>query len=392
MAAVKHAVRTNALVRIIAALVAAQLVALFLQRPGPARMTLTADFNRAGLNIRAGDEVRVRGLPVGTVKSIETDRKDFSARYTLSVDKGTPIAADSGARVVPKTLFGDKYVELDPAEPGAPTIKGGANIPQTRTKTVTEFQQVLDRFTPALQAIDPQQLGGSIAAMAAGIGDGTDLARTATGFGVTFSEIAGRQQDIATLLQHTPGAAQTFGDHAGDMTAIATNLGRVSDAMAKNEPTLARFLSSNADLLARASELMTTEQARINRITANGFDVLGMVAEHPGAIAGFMKGQADSAVGLISVTHYGVMFAGIPHLIVNFPTPLAKHDPQSVDDGHTALGPEVEFNYPPPPGGPIDLSPITGKLPPPGGAGTTTTTPDPTGLTRLLQRVSAGAS
>ena len=49
-------------------------------------MMVTADFNRAGLNIRAGDEVRVRGLPVGKVKAIETDRKDFSARYVLAIE------------------------------------------------------------------------------------------------------------------------------------------------------------------------------------------------------------------------------------------------------------------------------------------------------------------
>jgi phospholipid/cholesterol/gamma-HCH transport system substrate-binding protein len=393
MTAAKDVLRRNVLVRVVVALVIAQLVALYLQKPGPARMTLTADFNRAGLNIRAGDEVRVRGLPVGTVKSIETDRKDFSARYTLSVDAGAPIAGDSGAKVVPKTLFGDKFVELDPAKPGAQSMHDGAHIPQTRTKTVTEFQQVLDRFTPALQAIDPGKFGGIISAMAAGIGDGTSLGQTATGFGLTFSEIAGHQADVATLLEHTPGAAQTFGDRAGDLTAIATNMGKVSQAMADNEPTLAKFLSSNADLLTRAGELMTTEQARINRLTANGFDVLGMVAEHPGAIAGFMKGQADSAVGLISVTHYGVMFAGIPHLIVNFPTPLTKHPGQSVDDGHTALGPEIEFNYPPPPGpSSADANPLTGLLPPlvPGvtGAGGT----DPTGLSRMLQRLSGGAS
>src|SRR5207253_4584955 len=96
------------LLRIVAALVVAQLLALWIHRPGPARMTVTADFNRAGLNIRAGDEVRVRGLPVGSVKTITTNRKDFSARYVLALDPSTPVAKDSGARIVPKTLFGDK--------------------------------------------------------------------------------------------------------------------------------------------------------------------------------------------------------------------------------------------------------------------------------------------
>src|SRR3954467_10928019 len=123
--------------KLVAALLATALLALWLQRPGTPKMTLTADFNRAGLNIRAGDEVRVRGFPVGTVKNIAVDRRDFSARYTLSVDRDTPIAATSGAKVVPKTLFGDKYLELEAAAPGEPTMRDGASIPRSRTKTVT---------------------------------------------------------------------------------------------------------------------------------------------------------------------------------------------------------------------------------------------------------------
>ena len=342
----RRALGTSIAVRLVVALLAVQLLAVWLQRPGPDRIEVTADFNRAGLNIRSGDEVRVRGLPVGKVTSIETDRRDFSARYTLSIDPKAPVAAESAAKVVPKTLFGDKYVELDPVRPGGKTIAAGAHIPQDRTKTVTEFQQVLDRFTPALQSIDPDALSGAIEAMAVGIGDGVALGRTASGFGTTFAGLADRQADIASMLRHTPGAAGTFGAHAGDMRAIAQNMGQLSRAMAENEPTLAKFLSENADLLSRAQELMTTEADRIQRVTANGFDVLSLVAAHPGAIAAFLKGQAGTTVGLFSATHYDVMWAGVAHMMVNWVTPMPQG---GVQDGRTTYGPEVEINYPAPP-------------------------------------------
>ncbi|HET7720118.1 MAG TPA: MlaD family protein, partial [Acidimicrobiales bacterium] len=334
--------------RAVAALVFAGLVALWIARPGPERYTVSADFNRAGLNIRAGDEVRVRGFPIGTVTRIETDRRDFSARYVLSIDRDVRIKRDSTARIVPKTLFGDKYVELEPAAKGEPAMGDGGHIGQDRTKTVTEFQQVLDRFTPALQAVDPGQLGGTIQAMAAGIGDGTGLGRTAVGFGTAFQEIGGRQDDIARLLRHIPGTAETFGDRAGDMTAAAGNLGRVAEALAENEPTLGRFLRENADLLTQAAELVTTEKDRFQRLTEDGFDVLRMVAAHPGSIKGFMEGQAGATVGLPSVTHYGVMFAGVRHMMVTWPTPRTS---EPIDDGDTAIGPDVEILYPAPPGG-----------------------------------------
>jgi phospholipid/cholesterol/gamma-HCH transport system substrate-binding protein len=373
--------------RAVGGLLCAALVALWLQRPGPPTYTISADFNRAGLNIRAGDEVRVRGFPVGHIASIDTDRRDFSARYTLRIDRDVKIARDSGAKIVPKTLFGDKYVELQGAERGQAAMPDGGHIAESRTKAVTEFQQVLDRFTPALQAIDPGALGGTISAFAAGIGNGADLGHTITGFGTTFEEVAGRQADIAALLAHTPGAAQTFGEHAGDFTTIATDMGDVARMLAANQPQLSRFLHENANLLGQAGELMTTERDRIERVTANGFDVLRMVAARPGSIKAFMAGQAATTKLLPTVVHGGVMFAGIPHLIVNFPTPMQKG---GVGDGHSAIGPDVTLYYPAPPGEP------GGANPPPQSATSsspTTTAPppsDPTGLGGLLRLVAMG--
>jgi phospholipid/cholesterol/gamma-HCH transport system substrate-binding protein len=372
--------RVGVLGRVVGALLVAALLAAWMRQPGPPTYTITADFNRAGLNIRAGDEVRVRGFPVGSVERIETDRRDFSARYVLRVDRDVRIARDSGARIVPKTLFGDKYVELDPAPPGQEAMTGGAHIAQDRTKAVTEFQQVLDRFTPALQSVDPGALGGTISAFAEGIGSGLDLGRTITGFGTTFEELAGREADIAKLLAHVPGTAQTFGERAGDMTAAATNMGEVARMLAENRPELGRFLRENAELLTQAGDLMTSERERILRVTANGFDVLGMVAARPGAIKGFMAGQAATTAGLPTVTHYGVMYAAIPHLIVNFPTPKQN---RPVDEGHSAVGPDVELYYPPHPGDPDSGSPPPEQQAP--------ASNDPTGLGSLLQLIAAGS-
>ena len=69
------------------------VIAALTSQPGPDRKQITADFDRAGLSVRAGDEVRLRGVPIGRISSIDVSRDDFSATYVLSVDSGAPIAA-----------------------------------------------------------------------------------------------------------------------------------------------------------------------------------------------------------------------------------------------------------------------------------------------------------
>ena len=59
---------------------AVSLIVLLGSRPGPERLRLTAEFNRAGLNIRSGDEVRLRGVPIGAIERIDTERGEFTAQ------------------------------------------------------------------------------------------------------------------------------------------------------------------------------------------------------------------------------------------------------------------------------------------------------------------------
>src|SRR5205085_9358053 len=125
--------------RLIGALLAVALLAVGLQAAGGGQppITVTATFSRAGLNVRPGYEVRVRDMPVGTITSIRVDRHDFSAEYTLQLDPGTAVARDTHAALVPKTFFGDKYVELDPAEPGQPRLLAGDHIDRRQTQPPT---------------------------------------------------------------------------------------------------------------------------------------------------------------------------------------------------------------------------------------------------------------
>src|SRR6059058_3414041 len=129
-----------------------------LHSPQP-KLIVTADFDRAGLNVRPGYEVRVRDYPVGTISAVDVDRKTFNAVYTLKLDPGTAVARDTKAVLVPKTLFGDKYVQLDPALPGQPALHSGDHIARAQTQDPVEIQQVFDETTPLLQALDPPKFG-----------------------------------------------------------------------------------------------------------------------------------------------------------------------------------------------------------------------------------------
>ncbi len=87
------------------------------------------------------------------------------------------IPANVTARILPKTLFGEKYVELEiPAEPSSSHIAAGDVI--TETVVPIEVETVFADAYPLLTAVQPAQLAYTLNALATALeGRGDDAGR-----------------------------------------------------------------------------------------------------------------------------------------------------------------------------------------------------------------------
>ena len=329
--------------RLIAAVLVAGLAAAWLGRPGPARMEITAEFARAGLNVRPGDEVRVRGVPVGTISSIDVDRDGFTARYTLSVASDAPIASDTPAALVPKTLFGDKYVELQAPAAGGGRIADGAHIPLERTSAPSEVQEVLDRLEPVLAEVDPVTFANVIASTAEGLdGGGADLATIVDALPDALATITANQQDLGRIFRAVPGIAGTLQQRVDALVAVAESFGTLALTIDESEGDLVRFVADTAELSSRAAELLDAEEGRLDRILSDSLSVLDLVGEQPGAVEALLAGAPRFVNGLAAATGTGAFRAPIANFGVLNPGSLldAKGDLGEAQGG-AGVGPDI---------------------------------------------------
>ncbi len=87
---------------------------------------VTVNFNEIG-GLKQGDDVRLGGVKVGSVDSINLDSATYQARVTLSIDNDIKLPEDSAARVSSESIMGGNYLALDPG--GDDTmIKSGGQI------------------------------------------------------------------------------------------------------------------------------------------------------------------------------------------------------------------------------------------------------------------------
>ena len=326
-----------------AVLVLALLVAGMRAGGEPERMTVTATFGRGGLNVQPGYEVRVRGLPVGKIKAIEVDRRDFSAEYVLELDPKARIARDTRANLVPKTLFGDKYVQLDPAPPGAQMLRDGDEIARSKTGPATEVQDVIDRVVPMLEAVDPERFGATLASLGEGLGGtGNDLRRMMEGWTPALEEMEAHSDDIGVVLDHVPGVAGTIAERSGDLATAARELGKVAQVMGDNEPTLGKMLEENAELTAIAADLLKAEENRLGRVIPDMVDVVAIIASQPGQLAKFARTLRFNIRGVAEIMKTGWIKTRVGStVIINPGTMVDAPPPYGETDDSNGIGPDV---------------------------------------------------
>lgn len=92
--------------------------------PGRGGYTLTARFSSIG-DLSRGAEVRVAGVPVGTVSAIELDEQTYFARTVFKIRSGIEIPEDSTAKIAMSGLLGGSYIDIEPGGAAEMLPEGG---------------------------------------------------------------------------------------------------------------------------------------------------------------------------------------------------------------------------------------------------------------------------
>ena len=123
--------------------------------------------SKTGLQLPARADVKIRGAIVGEVLETEV-AGDSGERVNLTLglfpDELETIPSNVSARILPKTLFGEKYVALQiPAEPAEEDISAGDVIKESQV--AIEVERVLNDLYPLLRTVQPAELNYTLNAL-----------------------------------------------------------------------------------------------------------------------------------------------------------------------------------------------------------------------------------
>jgi ABC-type transporter Mla subunit MlaD len=210
-------------------------------------------------NIQARSPVRIAGVNVGEVKTVERQPDSTYTLVTMSIEKqGLPIYKDAEVKVRPRIfLEGNFFMDLQPGTPGAGAIKDGGTIPITQTSGPVQLDQVLT----ALQADTRKQLQVLIRGYGNALNGkplpGEDKDQVPAVKGLTAGEALNKSLDYspAALRGLSLVNQASMGTDLHDLSKLIAGQQKVSAALSSNDQNLKDLVTNfNRTTAAFASE------------------------------------------------------------------------------------------------------------------------------------------
>lgn len=264
-------------------------------------VTVTVDARAVGDQLNVGGDVRMNGAIVGRVSDVA--REDGRARVELQVrrDAAERIPADVVARILPTTLFGQKYVELrSSARPGEDHLRAGDVIAEDRSAEAVELTGVLDELDRVLRTVQPDRLATTLSALADGLdGRGKRIGRLADRAGRYLQALNADMPLLEQDLELLGSVAGEYADAAPDLLATAEHATVTARTLTGREGAWGDLLTALTGASVEGRTLLEAHRRRIAETAALSRPTLELLADYSPQLAcnieGFLAVEAQSA-------------------------------------------------------------------------------------------------
>lgn len=328
--------------------------------------------DRAGNQLQVRSVVKVSGKKVGEIRDIQPTRNGVDISMAIQPSQAKLIPDNVKARMLPKTLFGEKYIDLElPQNPSASTLQDGDRIQPDRSAVAVETQKALNDLMPVLQAVQPQKLAATLTAVEKALhGRGEQLGQTIKHLGQYVGQLNPHLPDLEHDLSALAKVSQTYSDAAPHLVNALDDAVTTSRTFAEQRANLSQLfgtLNTTADDL--RGFLSANEQNLIS-LAGTSRETLHILARYSPEFPCVFKGFANAIPKLNKAWGKGTNQPGL-HATLEITVNRGPYKPgRDTPRYNDNRGPRCyDLKNPPfpfpqyPPGGPIKDGASTGPAP-----------------------------
>jgi phospholipid/cholesterol/gamma-HCH transport system substrate-binding protein len=248
----------------------------------------------SAVGLYPGDQVRIIGVPVGTIDSIEPRPADV--KITMSISDDVKMPKDAKAVIMSPNLVSARFIQLTPAYTGGAVLPNGASIDLARTGVPVEWDEVKEALTQLAVSLGPTA-GSMHGPLGAAINQAAD----------TFD---GKGDSFHNALRELSQVAGRLGDSRGDIFGTVKNLQVLVNALSASNEQIVQFagnVASVSQVLADSSRHLDNTLGTLNKALS---DIRGFLHENNSTLIDtvnqlndFAKTLSDQSDNIEQVLH-----------------------------------------------------------------------------------------
>lgn len=232
--------------------------------PGRDSYSLVATFDDA-TNLHSRDDVKLAGVPVGQVRSVKV--VDGRAEVRFDVDTDVVLPGDSEVAVRWRNLIGQRELYLFPGTSDERLVDGDR---VTRTRSVVDLGELLNRLGPLTGSISIDQLNALVEALLGALdGNRTGVEAIIEDLGAVVGTLAAREGTIRQLLADYQTLTGALARRDEQIETVLDNLATISTTFAESEQVLDDALVHLPRLASGLQTLLAANADEVGRIIAN---------------------------------------------------------------------------------------------------------------------------
>ncbi|MHC0433694.1 MCE family protein [Streptomyces sp. O3] len=257
-----------------------------------------------GLN--EGDSVRISGVKVGQVSSIEIVQRRY-AQVSFTVDESRSLPASTTASIKYLNMVGQRYIDLGRgAGPVGRTLEPGATIPLKRTSPALDLTQLFNGFQPLMQGLSPKetnQLAGSIVQVLQGEGATVEsLLRTV---GSLTTTVAAKDKVIGQVITNLSRVLKTVNTRQKGFTELIDTVEELVAGFSDDRKTVGKTIGSLGKLSVSTAEMFADGRAPLKAGIRDLGRLSGTLADNEPLIENFLQRTPRKMVALTRTASYG---------------------------------------------------------------------------------------
>jgi phospholipid/cholesterol/gamma-HCH transport system substrate-binding protein len=270
-------------------------------------VTLTTD--TTGVNLPRNADVKLRGMIVGEVRKVQIDGD--GAKLTLGMNPKLIGDVPKGvtAQLVPKTLFGEKYVALIPpagSSTDGQALQAGDTI--TKANVPIEVETLLNDLYPLLEAVDPASLSYTLSAVSSALdGRGTQLGETLVTLNSYLKKLNPEVPQLVTDLDKLGTVSDAYTAALPDLGTVLRNTVVTGNTLVAKKAQLAAFFDEGTRLADTLTTFTRDNGDSLQQLAKDTRPVLEMVGDYSVTFPCFLKSMSTMIPRLDSAFRGGML-------------------------------------------------------------------------------------